>query len=389
MQLKQELLACALVAVAFSTARADELAIRGNYYRDRNTRVIQPEAVLTKSLPTGTLVGAHYLLDAITSASIAAGVLRDEPFTELRNEVGATVGQRFGRGLVAAAYSYSSESDYWAHLVSLSGAIDLFKKNTTLGVSLAYGHDNVGQRMGPTSFQVVGTLDTFNIIGTWTQVLTKYLLGTLEYDLGVNGFGTRDNGYQANPYRTVNLGGAASHEKLPFQRIRQSAQASLHLIVPTHARVTPYVAFRPSYRGYWDDWSVYGHTVELRTYVPIGPVEARLTGRYYTQSAASFVSVGTDGVPFYPGNAGKGCAHCLAEQSRGQQFLTSDPKLTAADTFFLEARLLISLRGLRRLSPWLAGGTVELSYGHLFNDRYLHTAYGDAEIAALQFSFPL
>jgi hypothetical protein len=389
LQLKHLFVALLLCAGLTAPARADELTIRGNYYRDRNTRVIQPEATLTKTIPTGTALSAHYLLDAITSASIAAGVLRDQPFTELRNEVGVAAAQQVGAGRIGAAYSYSTESDYWAHLASLNGSVDLFRKNTTLGLSLAYGHDAVGQRMGPTSFQIVGHLDAVHLIAGYTQVLSRIALLNLEYDASVLGFGTRDNGFQSNPYRVVNLGGSASHEKLPFQRVRMSAAASLHLIAPTGARLVPYVAFRPSYRFYWDDWGVVSHTPELRTYLPIGPVEVRLTGRWYTQRAASFWSSGADGVPLYPGNAGKGCGGCLSSSSRGQEFLTSDPKLSRFNTWYLEGRLLIQLHGLRPLSRWLSEGLVELSYGHLFNDAYAHIAYGDADLATLSFTFPL
>src|SRR5690242_18174996 len=61
------LLAASLAAPFAAPARADELVLRGNYYRDRNTRVIQPEAVFTKEAPHGIVVGGHYLLDTITS----------------------------------------------------------------------------------------------------------------------------------------------------------------------------------------------------------------------------------------------------------------------------------------------------------------------------------
>jgi hypothetical protein len=154
--------------------------------------------------------------------------------------------------------------------------------------------------------------------------------------------------------------------------------------------MVPYVAFRPSYRFYWDDWSVLSHTPELRTFLPIGPVEFRLTGRFYTQRAASFWSSGADGVPVYSGNMGKPCTGCFKTPPPGASlFLTADPKLSAFDTFYVELRLLWQLRAIRRLSAWLSEGLVELSYGHLFNDRYAHTAYGDAELAAISFSFPL
>src|SRR5262249_39497596 len=152
------------------------ITLRGNYFRDRNTRVVSPTIDIRKELPTGTQLSAHYLLDAITSASVAAGVIRDQPFTELRNETGFTVGQVFGPALIQASYSYSSESDYWAHYVELGGLLTLFNKNTTFSWSLGYGNDRVALRMGPTLYNVVGGLQSIHAVATVSQALTRTLL---------------------------------------------------------------------------------------------------------------------------------------------------------------------------------------------------------------------
>jgi hypothetical protein len=202
-----------------------------------------------------------------------------------------------------------------------------------------------------------------------------------------------NTGYQQNPYRTVNLaGGGMPGEMLPLQRIRQSVQLTLHGIIPTGNRVTPYIVLRPSYRFYWDDWAMLAHDVELRGYLPLGPVELRLTGRYHNQNAAAFASF-VNGAFLYPSGMGKTCGSCLSSSSTGL-FYTSDPKLNAFDAFYLDVRLAISLRDLGRirrlpLRDWVAGGFVELSYGHWFNNRAAQLAYGDADLAGLSFTFPL
>lgn len=375
------------------------LTLRGNYWRDRNTRVVQPAIELSKELPSGTVLGAHYLLDAITSASVAAGVIRDQPFTELRNEAGFSVGQRLGPALVSAAYSYSAESDYWAHTASLGVLLELFQKNTTIGGSLAYGNDRVALRMGPTNYNPVGGLQTIRAIVNLTQTLTPRLLAVLSYEIGCLGFGNTQNGWLANPYRTVNLGGAPSREQVPFQRIRQAATAGVHWLVPTGIRLMPYLAFRPAFRLYWDDWGVISESPELRLFVPVGPTELRVTGRFYNQNSVSFWS--DDGVrPFYaPGTQGLPCTTCTLASSRFQPdgkpalFYTSDPKLGAFTSEFFELRLLVKLRGISTWrmpgAAWLGAGVVEISYGHYFNGGYAHTAFGDAEVAGLTLSWPL
>ncbi len=286
-------------------ARADEIVLRGNYWRDRNTRVIQPQAEVSQELKSGTIFGAHYLLDAITSASQSAGAARDEPFTELRHEFGVRLGQRIGPSLLTAHYSYSSESDYWAHTVSLSASVDLFHKNTTLALSLAYNHDTVGRRMGPTSYGVVGSLDALHVIAGWSQVLTANMLLNLSYDLSVVGFGDKDNGFQSNVYRMVNLGGSPSPDMLPFQRLRHAVALALYYAIPIDNKVVPYLAFRPSYRIYTDDWSITSHTPELRTFLPIGPTELRLPGRFSPQSQARLWNDPGDRFPFQPPKQGQ------------------------------------------------------------------------------------
>ncbi|HZS38827.1 MAG TPA: DUF3570 domain-containing protein [Polyangia bacterium] len=371
-----------------AAARADELVVRGNYYRDRNTRVIQPEAVLSKEAPHGWIVGGHYLLDTITSASLAAGVLRDQPFTELRNEAGFSLAKRLGPAIVGGSYSYSQESDYRAQFATLSAAVELFQKNTLIGGSVSYGHDNVYQRMGPATFIPVGALDHVHVIAQWSQVLAPTVLFNLSYDLGVVGFGSADNGFQANPYRPASVGGMPAREAVPFQRIRNALALSVHWIIPLHNQLVPYLAFRPSYRFYWDDWGLQSHTPELRTYLPIGPVELRFTGRYYSQGHVSFWNE-VDGKPAYPSNQGLQCTTCLLGSSQRNLFVTGDPKLGAYDDYYFDVRVLIKFGFIRRLWPWASEGWVELNYGHLFQTRYAQTAFGDADLAGLQFTFPL
>lgn len=386
-----------LVAVAAGAAHAQsELVLRGNYWRDRNTRVIQPEADLNKEFSTGTTVGAHYLLDAITSASVAAGVQSDQPFTELRNEFGLRLGQRLGdTGRILGSYSYSSESDYWAQLAALSGAVDLAQRNTTLGLTLAYGHDNVGQRMGPTAFSMLGSLDSVVVIAGVTQLLSPHAILNMGFDVGVIGFGDKTNGFQANPYRTVLLGGSPSRESVPFQRVRFAAAIALNLSLPTGVRWMPAIMFRPSYRYYQDDWDVVSHTPELRTYVPLGPVELRFTARYYTQTHASFwreqfglpAYINTAGDPM--GSTGAFCTGCRVDSAHNVRFFSADPKLSSFNNYYFEVRFQLRLGFLQKLSKWLSEGLLDLSYGHLFESGYARTAFGDAELAGIQLVFPL
>ena len=100
--MKPRLGSLAIVGAAtlmFSTgARADDyVSVRGAYYREASTRVIQPMVEVIRESPSGLDVGAHFLVDAITSASIAAGTSVDNVFTEVRDEVGLRVRKRWQR----------------------------------------------------------------------------------------------------------------------------------------------------------------------------------------------------------------------------------------------------------------------------------------------------
>ena len=110
------LLALSGALLSRSTVRAeDRVTIRGAYYREPSTRVIQPVVEITKDLPHGFDINAHYLVDTITSASAAAGTSVDSIFTEIRSEVGLGVGKTWDRTRATLSYKYSAESDYWSH----------------------------------------------------------------------------------------------------------------------------------------------------------------------------------------------------------------------------------------------------------------------------------
>lgn len=368
--------------------------LRGNYWRDRNTRVIAPEAEFAKELPSGTLIGGGYLLDAITSASVAAGVLSDQPFTELRSQMGAVLGQRLGPATLTGTYRYSTESDYWAHTGGATLALDLFDKNTALAGSVVYSHADVGRRMGPSMFGVVGHLGSWFAILDGAQVLSRWALLDGALELSRLGDASDPRSYQGNPYRTVVVAGTPTAEQVPRQRQRLAASAGLRVAMPIRTPLLRHLSFYLKYRFYADDWGVVAHAPELRTYLRLGPVEARLTGRYYTQQAADFWPRDRTGQPLIapvydqmgisfgaPGDPN----HCLC--------FTGDAKLSQFSSAFFEVRLAMPLWFLDRpslpLGSYFGASTLALSYGHYVNTRSAHLQYGDAEVAGLEWIFPL
>jgi hypothetical protein len=368
-----------------ATARADELVLRGNYWRDRNTRVVAPEADVSRELPTGTVVGAGYLLDTITSASQAAGVLSDQPFTEVRTQFSAHLGQRLGPVTASADYRYSTESDYWAHVGSGTLALDLFQKNTQLALSYARSHADVARRTTATGYIPIGHLDgDFLILGV-TQLLSPWALADLSYEFNKNG-DARDGGqHQENPYRMVLVGGTPQRELEPRERDRHAVTAGLRVALPSAPRPIRHLSFYFKYRFYADNWGVVAHAPELRTYFQIGPVEVRATGRYYTQQAASFWPRDASGrALIVPSYATQGASFGAPSDPNHCLCFTGDAKLGEFSSLYYELRL-----GWWVPFPRLIGDVfMTVSYGHYFNTLAAHAQFGDADVAGTDLVFP-
>lgn len=347
-----------------------EVVFRGNYWRDRNTRVLNPTADIRQELPGRVGVNAHYVLDAITSASLAAGANSDQPFTELRHEAGLGVDIPLpGKTTLSASYSYSGESDYFSHNAGLRAKFNLFQDNTSLVFGLDYGHNTVGKRLGASAYLVEGVLQTVHLVALWSQVLGKRLLGTLSYEL------TNANGYMNNVYRPVPGEQQLEIENLPTQRIRHVATLSLHAMIPTSSRLVPHVTLRPALRGHYDSWNLRALNPELAAYVPIGPVELRGLFSFYTQGEVYFYRHEGDGLA----NVFPGSPYYKSSTIRELGVFTSDTKLGTYNTYTAELQIKWRLSFVRDRGPFtqrLRRTVIELTGGMWFADQAVGNQFG-------------
>src|SRR5688500_11810240 len=141
-------LALGLVIATSAVVHADGVvSARGVYYKEKATRVVQPMLDGMFEVGARGLVNAHFLVDAITSASQSAGAENAEPFTENRVEggIGYThlVDDVLDGMRVGGTARYSSESDYKSFTATARAEVDLAEKNTTLGLGLGYGRDEI------------------------------------------------------------------------------------------------------------------------------------------------------------------------------------------------------------------------------------------------------
>lgn len=279
--------ACALLAAMLVTvpAHADgELSMRGAYYLEKATRVVQPMLDARLDLDQDTELEVHTLVDAITSASAAAGAATGA-FTERRYQAGVGLSRRMGLYQCGISGRFSHEPDYGSLFGSARCQAELAQRNTTLGVALSLGRDhvsNAGARddMGQ-AMRIEGDLSSTLVSASLTQVLTPVMLAGVTYDL------IYLDGFLENPYRRVSVGGGAGSlvpERVPDTRLRHAVAGSVRRFVPRSG--TSVIA---GYRFYIDDWGVLGHTPELRLVQELMPaLDVHARYRLHWQSAADF-----------------------------------------------------------------------------------------------------
>ncbi|WP_428267213.1 DUF3570 domain-containing protein [Haliangium sp.] len=280
-------LAVALAAVASGagSARGDgEVEVRGVYYKERATRVVQPMMDARLELDDATELELHTLVDAITSASVSAGAAGDA-FTERRYQAGAALSHGFGVYRCGLSARGSYEPDYRSLFGGARCQAELAQRNTVLGLALAFGRDTLSNAGAQGELaednRVEGTLRSALMSLSASQVLSPVLIAGVTYDL------LYGEGFLANPYRRVPVGGGAGSlepEHLPGARLRHAVFGTVRGFVP-QTRST-WIA---GYRYYIDDWGVRAHTPELRLVQELVPrLDVHARYRYHTQRGASF-----------------------------------------------------------------------------------------------------
>ena len=234
-----------LVLVGARQAWADDyVVVRGAYYREASTRVIQPMVELQRESPSGVDVGAHFLVDAITSASIAAGTSVDNVFTEVRDEVGLRVRKRWERSDATLSYRYSAESDYWSHSIGASFGTRFWDDTATLRLSLGRSFDTMSAKgrtpdCRPNMPAQFCTLNIWFAGVSYSQVLSPVAIAQISYETAYL------DGFQGNLYRMVSS--LMRYEYLPEQRMRNAITPRIAYYLPRSQ-----TGFQLHYRFYFD-----------------------------------------------------------------------------------------------------------------------------------------
>jgi hypothetical protein len=233
-----------------------------------------PALLVRKTLADKVSLTGQVYVDAVSNASVDV-VTTASPYKERRNEYGLGLEYAVRDANLTFGLSRSKEPDYVADAFSVDVSQETFGGMTTVNLGFTRASDKVGQK----------TIGFFDQAKHWqyrlgvTQILTPRWLASANLEV------IADSGYLGNPYRAARVFGAAVPENLP--RTRSSRAINVRAIGDLGSRD----AVRGSYRYFWDNWDIKGHTLEGGYSRYVGE-SFLLDGflRHYRQSAASFYS---------------------------------------------------------------------------------------------------
>lgn len=274
-------LAALLAAPPASAQSVVEADARTGVYQDTDaTRIVTTTARLKVSPIEQFYVGGHYLADLVSSASVDVVSAATGRWEETRHEGQGMAGYRDADRAASASYIYSVEHDWRSHTGSVALSHDAFDHQLTIGLSGAFGYNEIGRADDI-------TFDERMLTGT--THLEAAIVASTEDVIGLTYSFNYVSGYQASPYRYVRFDGElsgatlATAERLPSERARNALAArwNRHLVGQTF--------LRSQARAYLDNWGVASGTVG--TEVVQGLVDVLELGvfvRGYLQTGARF-----------------------------------------------------------------------------------------------------
>jgi Protein of unknown function (DUF3570) len=250
---------------------------------------ITGESVLVrKKFTEDFAVEANYFVDKVSGASIDV-LSQASQIIDERKQKSGTVEYVHDKTTYTASFINSVERDYRSNTSSFSLTQDMFGDLTTVTLGFAHTTDTVGENDGTAWVPIIvwlGHAESYNYDVGLSQILTKNLIAGLNVNV------ITDDGYLANPYRSVRYldpqnakGYSLASQVYPDTHTSTAVQTQAKYYLPYRAAITG------SYRYYSDTWGVVGNTYELDYTHPIRNIwilEGRL--RYYKQNSANFYS---------------------------------------------------------------------------------------------------
>lgn len=372
--------ACLVGLYPAKASADDRMVVRGNYYREDSTRVLAPSVTYRKDVPDERLtLGAQYLMDTISSASIGSGAAilgGDNVFQEIRHQAAGTASSKLGNWGLNGFFSYSSETDYRSRIAGLGVSREFLQKTLSFSLNYSYSFDRVFRILNNIGARSPWKSNILNEDGEPQEGPTNLLQAhyvNLGYGhvygrtvvAGANLELSRVTGPQDNPYRRVRNGESETH---PMLRHRMAASTYVLWSIPK-----AHMVIEPRYRYYVDDWDVQGHSIDTRLHFRVARhLRFRARYRFYTQVSAYFYREDGDYAP-------------------QDEFKTADPKLWPFRSHTPGLQVTYELDDLARFRGlgWLEGAWIEATYNHVFrltSDGAPDQRYGNARLGSLAFS---
>lgn len=307
------LAALALPGVMPAAARADEAPERGRVafkylsYQDSQSvktrypfyegnegssfdrvHVSSPSMQLTAPLGRRWSVDASGVVDSVSGASprYYSDVSGASQMSDRRTAADLKVTRYFDHGAVGLGVAHSGERDYKSNAVSLDSRWSGDDNNTTAIFGLGLTRDAIDPVGGGAHDISNEHRRTFEFIVGMTRAATAndLLQLTLTYSSG--------RGYFSDPYKLF--------DERPRERV-----SAVGLLRWNHHLENAGATLRSSYRLYSDSFGIRAHTLDLAWVQPItDTLKLTPSGRYYSQSSATFYYDPVTDLDLYPGPVG-------------------------------------------------------------------------------------
>ncbi|HVY47826.1 MAG TPA: DUF3570 domain-containing protein [Minicystis sp.] len=242
-------------------------------------------------------VGARWLVDVVSAASVDIVSTASRRWREVRNEGDFDASAKFGDVGISGSGSVSSEPDYFAWAAGGNVSIDLAQKNVTLLGGYTYGRDTIGRSGTP--FDVFSRIvETHTVNAALTVVVNKDTL------LGFIGDLAFQEGDSSKPYRYIPMFTRSVAAKIPagasidlvnkeriFERPLEQLPTSRDygsLTVRLAKRFTT-TTVRLSERLYRDTWGLSASTTDFKPIFDLGERVAFWPhARFHAQAPVAF-----------------------------------------------------------------------------------------------------
>jgi hypothetical protein len=291
--------------------------------KNEGIKVVHPQLDVGTSLGPDFHLAVGYEVDIVSGATPAVygvrpgtvdAVTQATHFSDTRHQVAAALAYTRPTSSWSFGYSYGFESDYRSQAVTGGATTDLLDHNFTLGLSYTHNFDRVcdanNETVGDQLLALKALSQSTHCFTSEPDVSTQKLsIDTVQPSLSwtatpklllqVGSTIQLLDGFQSNPYRSVQLGmqNAQPQEHLPIYRQRYAVYARGVYALPAVRGSGLMMA-----RYYQDSWAVQAVTGEVQLNKYFGnELLLTLRGRYHLQTGASFYRTATQYLELGPG----------------------------------------------------------------------------------------